>query len=863
MKRFLISSLLFASILNQGYAQVSLAPKTPFNTATTYNPFAGGFTPADLKKFEANRAKEIEAKKKAISNIMHDCQIHMAKKDVEGRGIPGEVIRGMGDTCKVQTPKTSLDYFMKDIKKATQGANQKQIFQDTTSIALEKATEAMLSLHYRVVKDGTKLSFGQAVLMICKHTPKLCTKGRPELNIIKKAITKVMANQKKRPIKYLDGGTQEKLKNDFNRIVDLTNQTCKLTKDKYWEIKNAHSCMNFDPKLAETFKNMKFDKNKKPDPNAKKVKLEFKPPKPVNQLECDDRLAKAYRKHKQLEGIAQQSIQLNMQLLISSELGPLFASKSFRKKVGTLTPDFVFNKCMKGDGVLLTKAWHEDINAGRNELYNLAKQELTSIQNKRIAPPQYVDEKKELERYLKTNPLTIAELLKRSNDPVYAKNVCYYIKDIYRSDKISNYIDTGLMCMGVVAGIAFGFATGGVGFAAMGPAATALAAISIGSTAIAITKNAVDYHSQLREDQANRQSIATQQRKLDDGIRALEASDLKKDMLLSNMKWSAVGLGLEVVGLGFTLKKAATLVTDLKKAPVLYNMVDGTTTAQKANNLHKGSQTFTKTVKKLPADKVGQLKNLSTDRQVKLAAIFSKLDDAKATSYVDKLSKLDESDFNKFFLMVDDVTHGRQTQKALFASLDEFAKTGKPQRVVTRLTPEELAKMGPIVPKDASRVAAAYPNSSRAIKDIMPNASAQEVQRVLATVRKQFTGMVKDDEIALMIERFGVQGSKSGDDILKRFSKLQTLKQKHPDMFQPNGIMNSPALKDEGDLTKLAYLDELETNGVPLRNSKGELILDAQGAVIRKSVSKMTPAKRLEALTAEMNAVAKQNPCSL
>lgn len=873
----LVSSVLFTALISQGYAQTGKKPATvakkpapakpaampapkasPFGYTNPFTlPYAGGFTQESIEQIQARRAKQLETNKKAVAQIMNDCKVHMAKKDVNSRGIHNEVIQGMGGQCKVDSPKTSLDSFIKDINKATRGVDQNAIYDDTTKIALEKATEAYLSLHYRVVKDGNKLSFGQAVLLVCKQTPKLCATGRPELNIIKKAITKVMENQKKRPIKYLDGAAQEKLKLDFNNKVDLANQTCKLTKDKYWEIKAAHSCVPLPD-----FSKIKLDKNGKWDKEANK-NVKFEKPKPFSQGQCDEQLRQAYNKHKRLEGIARDSISLNMQLLISSELGPLFGTNSFRKKVGTLTPDFVYEKCMKGDGTVLDKVWHEDINTGRTELYTMAQKELQGIQKKRIIPPQYADKTEELEKYLKTNPLTISELLKRSNDPTYAKNVCYYIKDIYRSDKISNYVDAGLMCLGVAASIAFGFATGGVGFAALTPAATALAAISLGSTALVITKNAVDYHEQLREDQANRQAIATKQRELDNGIRALEASDTKKELLLSNMKWSAAGAVLEVVGLGFTLQKASTLVNGLKKSPVLYEMVEGTTTVQKANNLHKGSQVFTKTVKKLPVDKVGQLKNLSVDRQTKLAAIFSKLDDAKATALVNKLSKLDEANFNKFFSMVDDVTHGRQTQAALMASLDDFAKTGAPKRVITRLTPEELAKMGPIVPKDASKVAGKYPQSSQAIKQIMPKASAQEIQSLLQNVRKQFNGMVQDDEIAVMVERFGVGGSKNSQDILKKFNNLQLLKQKHPDMFQPNGVMNMKSLSNDGDLMKLAYLDEIEKNGVPMRNASGEIMVDANGMAIRKQVSKMTPAKRLEALEKEMKMVSQQNPCKL
>lgn len=809
----------------------------------------------DVAAFKAKRDKEVKARAAAVSRVMNDCKIHTAGSDVENRKIANEVLIGMGDTCKVQKPTQGMEAFMKDVKKAVRGTDQNKIWDETTLIALEKSVQGLLALHMRVVNKTGQTTYAQAQAIICSQAPGFCKPGRPELPVIKKSIENFLAAQKKSPIKYMDGQMQEKMKNEFNTYVDYANKTCALTKKKYFEIKMAHNCM---PPL--NFK-MVPGKNKGDKPTF----VSLGKPKPaMTQGQCDEELRKAYNKHRELESIATESVNLNMQLLITSELGPLFATKSFRKKVGTLSPDFIFKSCMKGEGKVLNPVWHADINEARSELYGLALKELKTIESKRLVPPQYVDKERELEKYLKTNPLTISELLKRSNDPVYAKSICYYIKDIHRSDKISNYIDAGLMTVGVISSLAFGFATGGAGFAVLGPAATTLAAISIGSTALVISKNAVDYHNLLQDDQSTRQAISTKQRDLDQGIKALEASDMKKDALISNMKWSAAGMVLEVAGIGFAMKKAATYIADLKKAPVLFEMVEGTTTSAKATSLHKGSQTFTKAVKALDPDKVGLLKNLTADQQTKFAAIFSKLDDVAAKAMVEKLSKLDQAGFNKFFKMLDDVTTANLTQKSLIAALDDFSKSGKPKRLLPKLTPEELAKVGPSVPKDASKVAAAFPESTRSLKDILPAASPAETQKLLKTVRGQYRGMVNDKEIGLMIERFGLEGAKTSSDIVKKFERLTEIKQRNIDLFAPKGIMNSAALKDEGELTKLAYLDELEKNGVPMRNAAGELIMSADGnSVLRLKMSKMTPAQRYDAIMKELNTVAKQNPCSL
>lgn len=816
--------------------------------------FSTSLMAQDLAALKAKRDKAIQNRKASISKIMNDCKIHTSKSDVENRGIAKEVLLGMGDSCKVNKPTQNLEVFMKDIKKAVRGTDQTKIWDETLKIALEKSVRGLLALHMRVVNKTGQMTYAQAYGIICKQTPVLCKAGRVEGPIIKKSIEAFLASQKKSPIKYIDAPMQERMKNEFNTYVNYANKTCAATKAKYNEIKMAHSCMSV-PKIV-------WSKPTKPGEKPKIISMGKAQPQ-MTQGQCQGELDKAYRKHKELEGMATQSVNLNMQLLVTSELGPLFATKSFRKAVGTLTPDFIYKSCMKGEGKVLEPVWHKTINEARTELYGLALKEIKTIETKRIVPLEFADKERELEKYLKTNPLTIADLLKRSNDPAYAKSICYYIKDIHRSDKISNYIDAGLMTVGVISSIAFGFATGGAGFAVLGPAAATLAAISVGSTAIVITKNAVDYNTQLNDDQRTRQAMSTQQRSLDQGIKALEASDVKKEALLSNMKWSAAGLVLEVAGIGFAMKKAVTYIDDLKRAPALFDMVEGSTTSQKAMTLHKGSQNFTKAVKTLDPDKVGFLKNLSPDQQTKFAAIFSKLDDVAAKNLVQKLSKLDEAGFKKFFKMLDDSTTAHLSSKTLIAAIDDFGKTGKPKRILPPLTKEELAKVGPSVPKDLAKVEAVYPEASRSISSVVPNASAAEKRKLIVNVRSQYRGMVKDEEIALMVERFGLQGAKNQADVMKKFDHLKALKEKNIDMFSPNGIFSSPAMKAESELTQLAYLDELVTNGVPMRNAAGDILLAADGSALRLKVSNMTAGKRYEAIMKELEVVAKQKPCSL
>jgi hypothetical protein len=398
-----------------------------------------------------------------------------------------------------------------------------------------------------------------------------------------------------------------------------------------------------------------------------------------------------------------------------------------------------------------------------------------------------------------------------------------------------------------------------------GPAATTLAAISIGSTAIGISKNAMDYNQQLKEDQANRQAMSTEQRNLDNGIEALRVSDEYKQELISSMKWGAGGLVLEVAGLGFTRLHAFNKLGQLKKTPGLYNMVDGSSDLAKMDKLAAGSKDYANLIQSLQkTDKVkyARLAKLSEDEQIKMAALFSKIDEAKGKLIVEKLSKLDEEGLKKFFLMLDDMGNANLDATKILAKIDDFSKTGQPTRVVYSNQPDAWKKFSPAVTNDVKQVAKSYPESFKSIKTAMPKAKPEEIRKVMEDVRKTFHGKINDAEISLLVERFAIQGSRSPTDLVKRFNKMASLRTSYPQLFEKNGILAK--FNDESDLVKLAYLDELEKNGIPLRNADGEFILSADGStILRKRISGMSPSQRLDELKKELSYLKSSGPCTL
>lgn len=838
MKSILVLSLLLAS-----------------QSVHSFGPnFGKIYTPEEMQKI---RQQQVARQQEDMKKIMRDCHEHTKGKDVNGRAIVPEVLKGMGDTCTA-TPKPSqnLQSFMNDINKTMRTFDDRKIWDEASAIALDKSVRAILSLHHRFVKLDKPMSPGQMKLLVCKNLKEVCKVGYkgPEGQMINKSIQQFIADQKTKPIRYLDGVEQEKLKLQFNHFVEQANKTCEMTKKKYQEIKDHYSCA---PKFNFNCINIKKD------PNWKKPADCDKKPEMMSETKCMMLQDEAYAKHKRLESLAYQSIMINQQMVMGTELAPLLASKKFRDHVGMGKPDFVYESCMKGNGKVINPVWQKQINDARGDLYNMAFAELSLIEKKRLTPDASLNEANEIKKYLKTNPMTIADLLKKNPDPNYAKAVCSYVKSIHWDDKLDHIIDGTLIGMGVVAGLAFTIATGGMGLAVTGPVATSLAAISIGSTAISITKNQVDAHNLINENQRIAQAMVTQQKGLDEGIANIKTNEEKIDFLNSSAKWGTAGLVLEVVGLGFARHAALAKVGTLKKTPALYKLVDGADDAKKAEKLAIGSRNFTKAVESLGQGKAGLVKNLDEAQQTKLAALFSKLDEANGKLIAQQMANLDEAGLKKFFLMIDDLGTANLDATKILARMDEFAKTGKPSRMIAATQPAEWKQFSPAITNDVRQVAKVYPESMKSLKTMLPKSTPESMRKLMEDVRAVYKGKISDPEISLMVERFGVQGAKSTDDMMKRFQKMGALRQKHATLFEKNGVLarNFP---NEGEMTKLAYLDELERNGIPLRNADGEFIMAADGrTILRKKISNLSPAQKLDEIKKEFSYISSSGPCTL
>src|SRR4051794_1240351 len=109
MNRFLVMTLMIGFASHSLHAQVVAKKPVAFESASPF--LVGTWTEADMKTFEARRAKQLATNKAATTKIMQDCDMATKQGDVENRGILSEVRMGMGDTCKIQTPIANIDSF--------------------------------------------------------------------------------------------------------------------------------------------------------------------------------------------------------------------------------------------------------------------------------------------------------------------------------------------------------------------------------------------------------------------------------------------------------------------------------------------------------------------------------------------------------------------------------------------------------------------------------------------------------------------------------------------------------------------------------------------------------------------------------
>lgn len=585
------------------------------------------FGQVQLSQVQNSQTSSKNAHLDQVKKAMRACTAMTQDGDVKGRNMARNVQLELGDTCVVHKPsQDSITLLNRQIESAFKYVRAEDLWGDVNRIALERTAKSVWSTHMKLMKDE-KLTPASAQAMICKYAQALC-RNPGDLKTIQGAFVSFQKDLARTPIKFLTGAEQNAiLHNELQPLIARANKTCAATKKKYHEIKMAHSCVRVPDLSQIKFKDGKWDKEA-----SKNVVI--KPVKPMSQMECDIQLEKAYNKHKQLHAIATQSIELDMQLIVGSKLGSLLITEDLRKKMGVLKDDFAYETCMKGDGNVLTQVWNKDLLKARSDFFALTVKELRKIQDYKVGDYSTHSKRQTLKQYLKTNPGTVAELLKQKPDSHKVYAICSLIKTIQGWDKAWQIVDGVVIGTGVVASIALGFT--GIG----APAGAALAGVVLGSTALSVTKSAIDYSSAIHQDGRLRSAVATQQKNLDQGLADLKVSDERKEGYLNNIKFT-VAAEAAGFGLGRGLKLLQTLRQSKNLAKVAPT-VSGLSLADEAVMVKKmegASKVFQAEVKTL-GSKGKVLSKVNLEQEAKLTEIYTHLSPADAKVFTKKLSGL-------------------------------------------------------------------------------------------------------------------------------------------------------------------------------------------------------------------------------
>lgn len=538
---------------------------------------------------------EAQKAMRLCTDITHD-------SDPRERRISNQVQLELGDTCVVQKhSESSISLLNNQINSAFKMMNVDSVWSDVNKIALNRSVKAVWATYMNLIKDE-KLNRSSALHLIQKHFPKLFTKPESKKEI-ETAWSEYSQQLLKKPVKYLSGLEQNQiLQKEIQPIIAGMNEICQEARKRNVEIFTAHSCTKFY--------------------------LDKKNPQPTSR--CEALQQQAIKKRWELRELTEQNIQLSMQRLTASELAPLFITDSLREKMGQLKAGSIEEKCLKGSGQLFNQVWNADLIKARNEFYGLTLREVKSIRED-FDEKTKSEKDKTIKQYLKTNPSTVAEFLRRKPTKQNALALCKLVQDIQSSDSWNIVGDRILMGAGVVSSVAL--MCTGVGSAAGAAALTAVLAVGTGT----IVKGHFDYETLVDEKGKIKASFATQQKQLQEALRDFKVIDERILQIQDNSKMAKIEMVMSAGTAG--LWGGVKLLQSLKTARNIASTLKVAEEAALIKSLEKTNKFFRNQVKALGPDGL-HLAKLSLDEEAKLTNLLQKMPQKEIQAFVPKLAQL-------------------------------------------------------------------------------------------------------------------------------------------------------------------------------------------------------------------------------
>ncbi len=345
--------------------------------------------------------------------------------------------------------------------------------------------------------------------------------------------------------------------------------------------------------------------------------------------------------------------------MIQTKLGNLLITDSFQKAVGTKPYEEVYQRCTKGQGTGFKVPSVADVNQAKKDFIKLQKNELIDI-GKQLRNPK--DRIENIQKYLKNNPITIAEMLEQNPSEDYAYALCAFIRDINADDAYWQNVKMIAAPVGLVAGVALAI----TGFGA--PAGAGLIGWVAGAGLVAATSFEVsafnrDINQADQKITASQQAAATLQTFTEKAIEDVKNAKEEKESAEFWLPLVIVFAAVDIIPAGYIRMVKNFTKTNKGKAFLKLNKVskyvEGSSEAALIDkNLQRGAEAFKAGAKKhgLNPD---HFKHLSSEDQHFLFGIIGKMDDVQADAFIKKLNTLENpAQVDRFLeLVARDIAH--------------------------------------------------------------------------------------------------------------------------------------------------------------------------------------------------------------
>lgn len=480
---------------------------------------------------EQKRIKEDEENIKAVKQMMKDCSdiVELDDNDIKGRNISDKVLSGLGACAEdslVTKDQVALENLIKDMKPIVDKISFKPILDETNKIAIQKSAKAHWA-SYKQLVNGKDLSKDEAVKLVCHKSPDFCQTKEG------KALLEKTYDDSKADLTTVEHLTPEKLDHQlsqFNSAIDEMNKVCALARHEY----------------SDNMRLLQEERSRKALEESRSMI-----PKVVSEstyVATNMRQKEEWFLNERLMMAVHGKLQNKYMAFLQGNLGHLMLTDSLKNKVGVLNPKNLGEKCARGKGHFLKRATPEDIQKAKGEFLDLTGGEFDEIAGG-LGKKNDDARKDALKEYLKTHPLTIAELLKKNKSPDYAKAMCSLIRDINNSDEQRQKDKATLQMIGMIG--SFALAATGIG----APLGAALFATVTATTVATVAMTYEDYENNKAEALASLRSGSTGQMTVLDALTDSKKREEDAEENMQELKEMARDQ-IVAAGLGATLKVA-------------------------------------------------------------------------------------------------------------------------------------------------------------------------------------------------------------------------------------------------------------------------------------------------------------------